>query len=77
MNQDIFKDIFEYLKKMTEEKALEVISTKNIKSGKILKVTDKLIDAYNNTKDFNQKELEEVFKLFFAYIYLNNKYRNK
>lgn len=61
---------------MTEEKALEIISTKYIKSGKILKATDKLIDVYNDTKDFNQQELEEVFKLFFAYIYLNNKKDN-
>ena len=76
MNQDIFKNVFEYAKKMTEEKALEIISAKYIKSGKILKATDKLIDAYNDTKDFNKQELEEVFKLFFAHIYFNNKKDN-
>ena len=76
MNQDVIKIINEYTTKMTYEKALEVISTKNIKSGKILKATDKLIDAYNDTRDLNTQEIEEVFKLYIAYIYLNNKKDN-
>lgn len=76
MNQDIIKLINEYTTKMTYEKALEIISTKYIKSEKILKATDKLIDAYNDTKDLNTQEIEEVFKLYIAYIYLNNKKDN-
>lgn len=76
MNQDIIKLINEYTTKMTYEKALEIISTKYIKSGKILKATDKLIDAYNDTRDLNTQEIEEVFKLYIAYIYLNNKKDN-
>ena len=72
MNQDIFKNIFEYAKKMTEEKALEIISAKYIKSGKILEATDKLIDAYEDTKDLNKEECGEVFKLLVAYIYIDN-----
>ena len=76
MNQDVIKIINEYTTKMTYEKALEIINTKYIKSKKILKATDKLIDAYNDTRDLNTQEIEEVFKLFFAYIYLNNKKNN-
>ena len=72
MHQDIFKNIFEYAKKMTEEKALEIISAKYIKSGKILEATDKLIDAYEDTKDLNKEECGEVFKLLVAYIYIDN-----
>ena len=76
MNQDVIKIINEYTTKMTYEKALEIINTKYIKSKKILKATDKLIDAYNDTKGLNTQEIEEVFKLYIAYIYLNNKKDN-
>ena len=72
MNQDLINDIYECATKMNYEKALEVISTKKIKSGKIVKIADKLIDAYEDTKDLNKEECGEVFKLLVAYIYIDN-----
>ena len=72
MNQDLINDIYECATKMNYEKALETISTKYTKSEKIVKIADKLIDAYEDTKDLNKEECGEVFKLLVAYIYIDN-----
>ena len=73
MTQDMVIIINNVLKSLTKEKAIKLISEKTGKSEKVIKATDKLIDAYESTKDLNNFEAKDVFELFAAYIYLYRK----
>lgn len=73
MNQDIIKFVDNIFESLTKEKAIKLLSEKIGKSEKVIKATDKLIDAYESTKDLNDYEAKDVFELFAAYIYLYRK----
>ena len=73
MNQDIIKFVDNIFESLTKEKAIKLLSEKIGKSEKVIKATDKLIDAYESTKDLNNFEAKDVFELFAAYIYLYRK----
>ncbi len=73
MNQDIIKFVDNIFESLTKEKAIKLLSEKIGKSEKVIKATDKLIDAYESTRDLNDYEAKDVFELFAAYIYLYRK----
>lgn len=73
MNQDIIKFVDNIFESLTKEKAINLISEKTGKSEKVIKATDKLIDAYESTKDLNNFEARDVFELFAAYVYIDKK----
>ena len=73
MNQDIIKFVDNIFESLTKEKAIQLLSEKIGKSEKVIKATDKLIDAYESTRDLNDYEAKDVFELFAAYIYLYRK----
>ena len=73
MNQDIIKFVDNIFESLTKEKAIKLLSEKIGKSEKVIQATDKLIDAYESTKDLNNFEAKDVFELFAAYIYLYRK----
>lgn len=73
MNQDMIKFVDNIFESLTKEKAIKLLSEKNGKSEKVIQATDKLIDAYESTKDLNNFEAKDVFELFAAYIYLYRK----
>lgn len=73
MNQDIIKFVDNIFESLTKEKAIKLLSEKIGKSEKVIKATDKLIDAYESARDLNDYEAKDVFELFAAYIYLYRK----
>lgn len=73
MNQDIIKFVDNIFESLTKEKAIKLLSEKIGKSEKVIKATDKLIDAYESMKYLNDYEAKDVFELFAAYIYLYRK----
>ena len=70
MTQDMVIIINNVLKSLTKEKAIKLISEKTGKSEKVIKATDKLIDAYESMKYLNDYEAKDVFELFAAYVYM-------
>lgn len=73
MNQDIIKFVDNIFESLTKEKAIKLLSEKIGKSEKVIKATDKLIDAYESTKDLNNFEARDVFELIAAYVYIDKK----
>ena len=73
MNQDMIKFVDNILESLTKEKAIKLLSEKIGKSEKVINATDKLIDAYESTKDLNNFEARDVFELFAAYVYIDKK----
>ena len=73
MTQDMVIIINNVLKSLTKEKAIKLLSEKNGKSEKVIQATDKLIDAYESTKDLNNFEARDVFELIAAYVYIDKK----
>lgn len=71
MNQDIIKFVDNIFESLTKEKAIKLLSEKIGKSEKVIKATDKLIDAYESTKDLNNFEARDVFELIAAYVYID------
>lgn len=73
MNQDMIKFVDNIFESLTKEKAIKLLSEKIGKSEKVINATDKLIDAYESTKDLNNFEARDVFELFAAYVYIDKK----
>lgn len=73
MNQDIIKFVDNIFESLTKEKAIKLLSEKIGKSEKVIQATDKLIDAYESTKDLNNFEARDVFELIAAYVYIDKK----